>query len=262
MKCIEGKVVILGSRGVGKTRLVTKYIKSTLQNEFGPTVAPSFFTCKVMLDDYKVILQIWDTAGQERFKAVTPMYYRNANAAILVFDLSQHRTFKEIKGWIQELHSNVQGPMILTLVGNKLDLVSERAVSREEAYLFATSIGASYFEISAEMDQGLEQVFKNTAFGLMRLVNEGKCRALRQFDSSDSITKYTTSNTAYSYMMAAISSRHLHDNGGVIHLPSVPAGIPVESDEIKSNAEGRLETPSWSIEHIAWGEEVPVHWCY
>uniref|UniRef100_A0A1A9W9N8 Uncharacterized protein n=1 Tax=Glossina brevipalpis TaxID=37001 RepID=A0A1A9W9N8_9MUSC len=261
MKCIEGKVVILGSRGVGKTRLITKYIKSTVQNEFGPTVAPSFFTCKVMLDDFKVILQIWDTAGQERFKAVTPMYYRSANAAILVFDLSQHRTFKELKSWIQELHSNVQGPLILTLVGNKLDLPSERAVSREEAYLFATSIGASYFEISAEMDQGLEQVFKSTAFGLVRLVNEGKCRALRQFDSSDSITKYTTSNTAYSYMMAAISTRHVHDNGGVIHLPSVPVGIPVENDEIKSNAEGRLEKPSWSIEHIAWGEEMPVHWC-
>ncbi|TMW40671.1 hypothetical protein DOY81_014249, partial [Sarcophaga bullata] len=129
---------------------------------------------------------IWDTAGQERFKAVAPMYYRNANAAILVFDLSQYRTFKEIKSWVQELHRNVQDPLILTLVGNKLDLLSTRAVSREEASLFANSMGATYFETSAETDEGLEQVFVSTALGLVRLANEGKCRSLRQFDSCDS----------------------------------------------------------------------------
>ncbi|XP_036332205.1 ras-related protein RabJ-like, partial [Rhagoletis pomonella] len=146
MRGIEGKVVVLGSRGVGKTRLVTSYIKNTLHKDIGPTIAASFFTCKVMLDDVKIKLQIWDTAGQERFKAVAPMYYRNANAAILVFDLSQHKTFREIKSWIQELHRNVQEPMVLTLVGNKLDLLAHRTVTHDEAYLFASSIGATYFE--------------------------------------------------------------------------------------------------------------------
>ncbi|XP_065367604.1 uncharacterized protein RabX1 [Calliphora vicina] len=261
MRGIEGKVVILGSRGVGKTCLVTKYIKNTLHKDVGPTIAASFFTCKVILDDVKVKLQIWDTAGQERFKAVAPMYYRNANAAILVFDLSQYRTFSEIKSWIQELHRNVQEPLILTLVGNKLDLHAIRAVSREEACLFANSMGATYFETSAETDQGLEQVFVSTALGLVRLAKEGKCRSLRQFDSCDSISTYTNNNTAFNHTAQAISSRHLHENGSVIHLPSVPLGIPVEGDDVKATAEGRLETPSWSIEHIALGEVEPVNWC-
>ena len=189
------------------------------------------------------------------------MYYRNANAAILVFDLSQYRTFKEIKSWVQELHRNVQDPLILTLVGNKLDLLSTRAVSREEASLFANSMGATYFETSAETDEGLEQVFVSTALGLVRLANEGKCRSLRQFDSCDSISAYTNNNTAFTYTARAISNRNIYENGSIIHLPSVPVGIPVEGDDIKPTAEGRLETPSWSINHIALGEAVPSGWC-
>lgn len=254
MRTIEGKVVILGSRGVGKTCLVTKYIKNSLHKDIGPTIAASFFTCKVYLNDEKIKLQIWDTAGQERFRAVAPMYYRNANAAILVFDLSQHKTFAEIKSWIQELHRNVQDPMILTLVGNKLDLASVRAVSRDEAYLFASSIGASYFETSAEKDQGLEQVFVSTALGLVRLADEGKSRSLRAFDSCDSIAAYSSNYTAFS---------HTHSNSSTqlsFHLPSVHIGIPVGND-VKVDDVGRLETPSWSIEHIAFGDEERVGWC-
>ncbi|XP_073813463.1 RAS oncogene family member RabX1 isoform X2 [Musca autumnalis] len=255
MRGIEGKVVILGSRGVGKSCLVTKYIKNALHKDIQHASAASFFTCKVSLEDAKVKLQIWDTAGQERFKAVAPMYYRNANAAILVFDLSQYSTFKEIKTWIHELHRNIQDPLILTLVGNKLDLQAERVVSREEALLFANSIGATYFETSAETDQGLEQVFLSTALGLVRLAREGKCRSLRQFDSSDSISTYTNNNTAFSYSTQALT------NGSIIHLPSIPMGIPVDGEDVKTTDQGRLETPSWSIEHIALGEVEPVNWC-
>ncbi|XP_033247496.1 ras-related protein RabJ isoform X2 [Drosophila miranda] len=174
MRGIEGKVVVLGSRGVGKTRLVIRYIKNTLHRSESevPTIAVSFFTCNIILDEVKIKLQIWDTAGQERYRAVAPMYYRNANAAILVFDLTQYKTFTEIKSWIQELHRNVQDPMILTLVGNKMDMQAQRAVSRDEAFLFATSIGATYFETSTETDQGLEQVFLSTALGMVRLADE------------------------------------------------------------------------------------------
>lgn len=84
---------------------------------------------------------------------MAPLYYRNANAALLVFDLTQYNSFVEIKSWVQELQRNVQEPMVLSLVGNKLDLEAKRAVSREEASLYATSIGGNYFETSALQDQ-------------------------------------------------------------------------------------------------------------
>ncbi|KAH8413832.1 hypothetical protein KR222_009009 [Zaprionus bogoriensis] len=256
MRGIEGKVVVLGSRGVGKTRLVIKYIKNALHRSEEPTIAVSFFTCNIILDDVKIKLQIWDTAGQERFRAVAPMYYRNANAAILVFDLTQYKTFAEIKSWIQELHRNVQDPMELTLVGNKMDMLAQRAVSRDEAYLFASSIGANYFETSTETDQGLEQVFLSTARGLVRLADEGKSHSLRSFESSDSLA-YTNGNTAFSYTAAALANRNQ-----AFRLPFVHIGIPVDGlDDVKTTGEGRLETPSWSIEHIALGEVEQPRWC-
>lgn len=98
-------------------------------------------------------MQLWDTAGQERFKAMAPMYYRNANAALLVFDVTNHFSFEEVKSWILELQKNVQEPMFLLLVGNKIDLEEQRAVSREEAFIYSQSIGAKFIETSVVRDQ-------------------------------------------------------------------------------------------------------------
>jgi Ras-related protein Rab-21 len=138
---------------VGKTSLVAKYIANIYSKEIGPTIGASFFTCKINLNDTKVKMQLWDTAGQERFKAMAPMYYRNANAALLVFDVTNHNSFEEVKSWILELQRNVQEPMFLLLVGNKIDLDVQRAVSREEAFMYAQSIGAKFLESSVVLDQ-------------------------------------------------------------------------------------------------------------
>ncbi|XP_026842270.1 ras-related protein Rab-21 isoform X2 [Drosophila persimilis] len=185
------------------------------------------------------------------------MYYRNANAAILVFDLTQYKTFTEIKSWIQELHRNVQDPMILTLVGNKMDMQAQRAVSRDEAFLFATSIGATYFETSTETDQGLEQVFLSTALGMVRLADEGKSHSLRSFESTDSLA-YTNTNTAFSHTVAALAR---NPGNAAFRLPYVDIGLAVEGEDVKTNGVGRLETPPWSIEHIALGEVERPSWC-
>lgn len=84
---------------------------------------------------------------------MAPMYYRNANAALLVFDTSNHRSFEEVKSWVLELQKNVIEPMYLLLVGNKIDLEEQRMVSHEEAIIYAQSIGANYIETSVVRDQ-------------------------------------------------------------------------------------------------------------
>jgi Ras-related protein Rab-21 len=81
------------------------------------------------------------------------MYYRNANAALLVFDVTNHTSFEEVKGWVLELQKNVQEPMFLLLVGNKIDLEERRAVSHEEAIVYSQSIGAQFIETSVVKDQ-------------------------------------------------------------------------------------------------------------
>lgn len=245
MKAIEAKIVVLGSQGVGKSSLLHQYICEMDPTEIAPTVGVSFSTFKIKLEDGKVKMQIWDTAGQEKFRAMTPMYYRNANAALLCFDLTNYKSFLDIKDWVQELHKNVIEPMILTVVGNKIDLEKQRAVSREEAFLYASSINGSYYETSAiNGGRGIEQVFISTARGLLQLAENTDCSSLKRYDSVDSILSFSELNGFYDKT----------------NLSSVNMGIPVDLN-VEANDTGRLETAPWSIDHIALGDTHRSGWC-
>lgn len=102
---INSRIICLNIQftGVGKSSLVLNYMNEGEPGDIAPTIGASFFTVKIKLDEGKVKMQIWDTAGQEKFRAMTPMYYRNANAALLVFDISNYNSFSEVKTWVQEL---------------------------------------------------------------------------------------------------------------------------------------------------------------
>ncbi|KAL3286596.1 hypothetical protein HHI36_001096 [Cryptolaemus montrouzieri] len=153
MKTVVGKVVVLGHQGVGKTSTCLRYVENSFNQQISPTIGASFFSSKIKAMDRIVKLQIWDTAGQERFKAMAPMFYRNANAAILMFDITSEASFESMKGWISELKRNVEESMVLCVLGNKIDLVDRRVVLRDEALGYSKTIGAQYFEISAKTDQ-------------------------------------------------------------------------------------------------------------
>jgi Ras-related protein Rab-21 len=132
--------------------------------------------------------------------------------------------------------------MVLSLVGNKIDLEQQRMVSREEAFLYAASIGATYFETSVVNDQGIEQVFISTALGLIRLSSEPTCSSIHRYESMDSLT--TT------------PGRRSQMNG------IVQIGIPVDPQTPATDGTmGRLERGTWSIDHIAHGSEERVGWC-
>ncbi|KAK2580443.1 hypothetical protein KPH14_006186 [Odynerus spinipes] len=188
MQTVEGKVVVLGSQGVGKTSIIVRYVGNVFNHRVNPTIGASFFTCKLNVGDTKVKLQVWDTAGQERFKSMAPMYYRNANAAMLVFDLTQYNTFTAIKSWVTELKRNIEGQMVLAVIGNKSDLVKDRQVDAEEGRTYATKIGATYHETSVLYNEGIESVFLAIANGLLRLSSDNVeiATSLKVFDSTSS----------------------------------------------------------------------------
>lgn len=188
MKAVEGKVVLLGAQGVGKTSVIGRYVGYKFADmKANMTIGASFFTCKVTVDDVRITLQVWDTAGQERFRSMAPMYYRKANAALLVFDITDCGTFADIKSWVSELRANIEEPMVLAIVGNKCDLVSQRKVASEEAEKYATQIGATYHETSALYNQGVEAAFHSVASGILKLTTgEDVCASLKVYDSSSS----------------------------------------------------------------------------
>lgn len=119
---------------------------------------------------------------------MAPMYYRNANAAFLVFDITQYNSFMAIKSWVTELQRNVEEAMVLILVGNKVDLSEKRKVDSEECRKYAESIGATYHEISALTDEGVDQAFLTAALGLLKLSNGDKdlVTSLKVYDSNSS----------------------------------------------------------------------------
>ncbi|KAF9045984.1 ras-domain-containing protein [Hymenopellis radicata] len=133
---IDSKIVIMGNSGVGKTSLLQRYT----QNKFDPknttsTSGAFFVTKKVVVNGLKVRLQLWDTAGQERFRSMAPMYYRGANAALLLYDITNASTFNDIRGWLEELKKNCSPELIIYIVGSKADLYRHRQVTSDFARL-------------------------------------------------------------------------------------------------------------------------------
>ena len=168
----DAKLVLLGNSGVGKTSLVLRYVQGTYAPDQTSTIGASFMTKRMFLDDWKVKLQIWDTAGQERFRSMTPMYYRGANGAILMYDITKPDSFDAVKDWVRELNANTDD-IVIAICGNKKDLENKRAVPFEKADEFAKSIEATCFETSAKDDQGVENLFFDVT---SRMVNAHKTK--------------------------------------------------------------------------------------
>jgi Ras-related protein Rab-5C len=153
------KVVFLGDTGTGKTSIITRFVESTFTGQLESTVGgwgrPVPFTYR----NKPVDLIVWDTAGQERYRGLTPMYYRNAIAAVIVFDVTNRHSFDQIQGWINELQTNA-GAIVIVVCGNKVDLAADRVIGEIEAESFASTAGTPYCEASAKTGYGVTQLFQ------------------------------------------------------------------------------------------------------
>ncbi|EZG66187.1 small GTPase family Rab subfamily protein [Gregarina niphandrodes] len=111
------------------------------------------------VQEERIKLQIWDTAGQERFRNITPVYFRNSNGIVLVFDVSNIDSFENVTYWLAclENHGTSQKPK--ALVGNKIDL-TKRKVSRKRAEALAVKHNIPYYETSALNNVGIDEVFE------------------------------------------------------------------------------------------------------
>ena len=90
------KIIIIGDAGVGKSNILTRYVKNEFDSSKQPTVGVEFSSKKIKVDNKSIKLQIWDTAGQEKFKAVSKQYYKGAVGVMLVYDITKKRTFDNV----------------------------------------------------------------------------------------------------------------------------------------------------------------------
>ena len=151
-RVIESKLVLLGDSNVGKTSLVLRFVKNQFNADPVSTVGAAFLQSPVTDDslDEKIQFGIWDTAGSERYKALAPMYYRGAEVAIVVYDITSFKSFEGAKNWVRDLKLYGQPNVVIALAANKCDLDAQfREVSAQEGQAYARDEDMAYFEARA-----------------------------------------------------------------------------------------------------------------
>merc|ERR1711941_239176 len=148
---------------VGKSSLVLRFVKGQFLDFQESTIGAAFLTQTVCLNDTTVKFEIWDTAGQERFHSLAPMYYRGAQAAIVVYDITNMQSFERAKSWVQELQVRGNPDVVIALTGNKADLEEHRKVSAQLGKTYADQNGLIFRECSAKTNLNVADLFHEIA---------------------------------------------------------------------------------------------------
>jgi len=154
------KLLIIGDSGVGKSCLLLRFADDIFTDSFISTIGVDFKIKTIDIDGAIVKLQIWDTAGQERFRTITSSYYRGAHGIIVVYDVTEQKSFTNITKWLKEIDT-FAGPLVQkVLVGNKCDMANERVVSTESGKELATKLNIPFVETSAKDSVNVENAFQ------------------------------------------------------------------------------------------------------
>ena len=174
MKYFIFLVIIIGDSGVGKTAILSKYVKGIFPVAPSPTIAIEFATKIIQIKEGGYIkAQIWDSAGQERYKAIVAGHYRRAAGALIVYDVTKKSTFEHITNWLKNINEMAEKNCISYLIGNKVDLLdineNNREVTIEEAQKYAKENGLRFYETSALTSVRINDCFEDL---LQEIYNE------------------------------------------------------------------------------------------
>ena len=153
------KIVLIGDTSVGKTNILSKYLSDEFDPESKATVGVEFGTKNFKIENNIVKVQIWDTAGQERYRSITNAYYKGAKGALLVYDITNKKSFDNLDKWISDLKTNGDEKISIVLLGNKSDLESQRVISTEEGKNKAELFKFAFMETSALNGNNIEKAF-------------------------------------------------------------------------------------------------------
>ena len=155
------KIVLIGESGVGKTSIISQFVDQIFEDDLQTSTGGSFSSKTLTFNNGKTIkLEIWDTAGQERYRALTKIFYKNALAAVLVYDITRKQSFEELKNyWIKQIKESAPENIILAIAANKSDLLDREQVNEDEARNFAKENNALFYETSAKNSIGVNELF-------------------------------------------------------------------------------------------------------
>ena len=153
------KVVLVGDSFVGKTNIMSKYLKNEFHEDSKATVGVEFGSKQFTVEGHSIKAQIWDTAGQERYKAITSAYYKGAKGAFIVYDITRKASFDSIEKWVNDLTSTADKKLTIVLIGNKCDLEDQRQITKEQGEEKANKLEVAFLETSAFSGENLDKAF-------------------------------------------------------------------------------------------------------
>ena len=185
------KILLVGDSGVGKSCLLVRFVEDRFNPSFITTIGIDFKIKTVDINGKKVKLQLWDTAGQERFRTITTAYYRGAMGIVMVYDVTDERTYANIKQWYKTVTEHSNDDAQILLVGNKSDM-DTRVISYEQGESLAEELNIPFMESSAKDNANVNEVF----FTLGRLIQKKLDSNAFQTDSANGgINIKSNSNT-------------------------------------------------------------------
>lgn len=155
------KVLLLGDSTVGKTCFLMRFTENTFQEIHMSTIGLDYRFKKMTLENQEVAtVQIWDTAGQDRFRAITKNYYKGAHGILLIYDVTNQKSFDNVKNWVGQIRENASEKAIIYIVGNKVDDTAHRVVSKEQGEETAKEFNLKFYEASAKEDINIAPTFQ------------------------------------------------------------------------------------------------------
>ena len=167
------KIVLLGNICVGKTCILLRFSENVFIEEYQTTIGLNYKVKQMQLHNkHTVKVQIWDTSGQERFLSLTKNFLKGSNGAVIVFDITDRKSFEDLEQWIESIKENIDiDTLPIVLLGNKVDLECNRQVSTEEAEHLAKAEKFKYFETSSKNNTGIDEAFQYLAEEMYKVVH-------------------------------------------------------------------------------------------
>lgn len=154
------KICMLGSSGVGKTSIMKRFLDGTFDNNQDVTLGALYLLKMHEFEGETYQMHLWDTAGSEKYAPLANIYYRDAQVAILVYDITAKESFDTLKKWYEEVLTQGPEDIVFAIVGNKADLARQREVDEFKVNIFAGQIGAINILTSAKDNQGVQELFQ------------------------------------------------------------------------------------------------------
>ena len=178
------KIVLIGDTSVGKTNILSKYLTDEFDAKSKATVGVEFGVKNFKIENNIVKVQIWETAGEERYRSITNAYYKGAKGSLLIYDITNKKSFENVEKWISDLKANADEDISMILLGNKTDLEDKRVVTTEEGKNKAELYKFAFMETSALNGSNIEKAFNELIMDVYKrnhelLENQAKVEIIR-----------------------------------------------------------------------------------